>query len=138
MSDIELVKDELNRIKASLIQLCERVDSMARGTYGKEAEASQFKTEDIPVEKIADLCSPMGHVERVKILKSLMTGGKYFTELMNETGLSHSPLYFHLNVLQKAEYVSQEFARGRYLISPLGKEAMNSIVRLYRISKESE
>ena len=100
----------------------------------KKGEISQ-KIEDLPEAKIADLFSPLGHMERIKILKSLMTGGKYFTELMNETGLSHSPVYFHLNVLQKASYVNQEFARGRYLITAVGEEAMSFAVRLYGISK---
>lgn len=135
MSDIELIKRELNRIKLDVEQLNKRIESLKELESVKEMKASakDLKIGDVPEERIADLISPLANAERVKILKRLLENGRYFTELMNETGLSHSPLYFHLNVLQKSGYVNQEFARGRYLISTLGSEALRTAVRLYRM-----
>ena len=75
-------------------------------------------------EGVPAAVSPLAHMERIKILRALREGGKYFTELMNETGLSHSPLRFHLNVLIQGRYASQEYSRGRYLITRLGLEGL--------------
>jgi len=136
LSKMELARVEIERVREELEQLYRRIDSIARMLHSGDASLPEGpEVEDLPEEKIAELFSPLAHVERVKILKVLSDGGKYFTELMDETGLSHSPLYFHLNVLQKSWYVTQEFTRGRYLITPLGSEALKAACRLYKISE---
>ena len=138
MSEIEIMKKELDKIKAGVEQLYQKIESFkAVSTLGDEsASVGGLRVEDMPEDRVAELFSPLAHVERVKILKRLLDGGKYFTELMNETGLSHSPLYFHLNVLQKGGYVNHEYVRGRYLITSLGSEALRAAIRLYRLVGE--
>ena len=136
LSKMELARVEIERVKEELEQLHRRVDFIARTLHSGDASPPEGpKVKDLPEEKVAELFSPLAHVERVKILKALYAGGKYFTELMDETGLSHSPLYFHLNVLQRSRYVAQEFTRGRYLITPLGSEALKAACRLYKMSE---
>ncbi len=137
MSEVELARKEIDRMQKGLDQLSRRIDSLATMAQpnAEAGSAEGVKMEDMPAERIAQLFSSLAHVERVKILKTLYGGGKYFTELMNETGLSHSPLYFHLNVLQKDRYVNQEFARGRYLITSLGSEALRVAFRLFFVSQ---
>jgi DNA-binding transcriptional ArsR family regulator len=140
MSDLESAKNGIEQIRKELEQLSQKIEYIAKASsLGTEATSIEsMKIEDLSEERVAELFSSLAHVERVKILKTLYGGGKYFTELMNKTGLSHSPLYFHLTVLQKGRYVIQEFTRGRYLITPLGSEALKVASHLCKIIKKEE
>jgi len=125
--------EELDDIRTRLDKLYKRINSLDEGVSIKEEfpDSIDPAIEGMSEEKAADLIRPLAHAERVRILKKLREDGKYFTELMDKTGLSQSPLTFHLSMLEKAGYVNQEFARGRYLITASGTEAVRFVVQLY-------
>lgn len=78
-------------------------------------------------EKASEILKPLANNERLKILQALYSGGKYFTDLVEVTGLEHSPLRFHLSSLMDAGYAEQERYRGRYLITVQGKIALRLV-----------
>jgi len=125
--------EELDDIRTRLDKLSKRIDSLDEARSVKEEFVDDIDSaiDGMSEEKAADLIRPLAHAERVRILKKLRENGKYFTELMDKTGLSQSPLTFHLSILEKGGYVHQEFARGRYLITTLGTEALKFAVHLY-------
>jgi len=131
------ITEELDDIRTRLDKLYTRISSLdeARSIKGAFVDDIDPAIEGMSEEKAADLIRPLAHAERVRILKKLRENGKYFTELMDKTGLSQSPLTFHLSMLEKAGYVDQEFARGRYLITTLGTEALRLIVHLYNFGE---
>ena len=82
-------------------------------------------------EKASEILKPLANSERLKILQSLYDEGKYFTDLVELTGLEHSPLRFHLSSLMDAGYAEQERYRGRYLITVHGKIALRLVGFLF-------
>lgn len=144
--ELEAIKRELEEMRARLDEMFQKVEGISKIKMSKEALLFQegthvltkFDIQKLPEAEAVRLVVPLAHIDRVKILKALVESGKYFTELLEKTGLSHSPLYFHLNILQKANYVKQEYARGRYLVTPLGVKALEFLVLLHRFSEEGE
>jgi DNA-binding transcriptional ArsR family regulator len=82
-------------------------------------------------EKASNILKPLANAERLKILQGLYSEGKYFTDLVEITGLEHSPLRFHLSSLMDAAYAEQERSRGRYLITVYGKIALRLVGFLF-------
>ncbi|MGD2250106.1 MAG: winged helix-turn-helix domain-containing protein [Candidatus Methanofastidiosia archaeon] len=78
-------------------------------------------------ETASVMLKPLANTERLKILQALYTEGKYFTDMVDLTGLEHSPLRFHLSSLIDAGYAEQERYRGRYLITVHGKIALRLV-----------
>jgi DNA-binding transcriptional ArsR family regulator len=78
-------------------------------------------------ETASSMLKPLANEERLKILQALYTEGKYFTDMVDLTGLEHSPLRFHLSSLIDAGYAEQERYRGRYLITVYGKIALRLV-----------
>jgi DNA-binding transcriptional ArsR family regulator len=89
--------------------------------------------EQVDPAKIAAIMSALGQEHRIKILRELMDGGKYVSELQsNMPEITASTLSSHLDILQRAGLVVQERERGRYLISLPGRMAYkmaNAITR---------
>lgn len=133
----QTIIEELDDIRTRLDKLYRRISSLDEvgGIKGAFVDSMDPTIEGMSEEKAADLIRPLAHAERVRILKKLRENGKYFTEIMDKTSLSQSPLTFHLSMLEKAGYVDQEFVRGRYLITTLGTEALKLTVHLYNSSE---
>jgi DNA-binding HxlR family transcriptional regulator len=84
----------------------------------------------------AKAMSALGHEHRLKVLSSLMTGGKYINELQEELSeITTSTLSSHLNVLEEAGLVVQEKVRGRYLITMPGRTAYQMARKVTRFLK---
>jgi DNA-binding transcriptional ArsR family regulator len=79
--------------------------------------------EKIPPERVADVISPLGSVERLKILEYLKDGSKSFNELENYIGKTGSSLTHHLNPLLDAGYVIKGEVRGTYYVTVEGSLA---------------
>ena len=79
--------------------------------------------EEIPPERVADVISPLGSVERLKILEYLKDGSKSFNELENYIGKTGSSLTHHLNPLLDAGYVIKGEVRGTYYVTVEGSLA---------------
>lgn len=96
-----------------------------------------IKTETPPHEepeanfgKTVEIMNALAHEHRIKILKELMSGGKYINELQEKMPeITTSTLSSHLDVLEKAGMVVQEKVRGRYLITIPGRTAYKMAVR---------
>lgn len=147
MDDIEHVRKELREeLRAEMRQLRDELLEQ----YTPQSEAAEEITEDISEitadirnlllgkkefqeytefdpEKASAVLKPLANSERLKILQALYTEGKYFTDLVELTGLEHSPLRFHLSSLIDAGYAEQERYRGRYLIAAQGKIALRLV-----------
>ncbi|MBD3159539.1 MAG: ArsR family transcriptional regulator [Candidatus Lokiarchaeota archaeon] len=84
--------------------------------------------EQIPPERVAEVISPLGSEERLRILEFLKDGAKSFNELENHVGRTGSSLTHHLNPLLEAGYVVKGEVRGTYYITIEGRLA-------YRLSQ---
>lgn len=116
--------------------LGEQISASLRGIEGIEASLSfpQFKVkhrrkhkkreiEKIPPERVAEVISPLGSEERLKILDFLKDGGKSFNELEAHTGKTGSSLTHHLNPLLDAGYIIKGEVRGTYYVTVVGRLA---------------
>lgn len=146
MDDIENVKKEVNDLRAEMRQLRDEL----LGKYGPEKEVTQeseitadvrkllseqkedFREyTDFDPDKASEMLKPLANSERLKILQALYGEAKYFTDMIDLTGLEHSPLRFHLSSLIDAGYAEQERSRGRYLITVYGKIALRLVGFLF-------
>ena len=98
-----------------------------------ERETPEEETK-INLAKASSAMNALGSEHRLKILKDLMHGGKYISELQESLPeITSSTLSSHLDVLQEAGLVAQEKTRGRYLITMPGRIAYkmaNKIAKL--------
>ncbi len=79
--------------------------------------------ESIPPERMARVLSPLGNVERLRILQFLLDGSKSFNELERFIGKTGSSLTHHLSPLLDAGYVVRGVVRGTYYITVPGRLA---------------
>jgi DNA-binding HxlR family transcriptional regulator len=106
------------------------------GPYGIKVYRGEPPEEEtkINLAKASLAMSALGNEHRLKILKDLMYGGKYISELQERLQeITSSTLSSHLDVLQDAGLVVQEKTRGRYLITMPGRIAYkmaNKIAKL--------
>ena len=152
MEDIEHVKKELREeLRAEMRQLRDELlkqytpeekegegegEDLTEITADVRKLLSERKSDfaeyiDFDPEKASEILKPLANSERLKILQSLYDEGKYFTDLVELTGLEHSPLRFHLSSLIDAGYAEQERYRGRYLITVHGKIALRLVGFLF-------
>jgi DNA-binding HxlR family transcriptional regulator len=83
--------------------------------------------------KAAEVMSALGQEHRLKMLKELVSGGKYINELQEKLSeITTSTLSSHLKVLEEAGLVVQEKMRGRYLITIPGRTAYKMASRITR------
>lgn len=90
--------------------------------------------------KAASAMSALGNEYRLRILRELVYGGRYISELQDKLfEITASTLSSHLDVLEKAGLVAQEKVRGRYLITIPGRMAYKMAKKIARfIEKELE
>lgn len=148
MEDIEHMKKELRKeLRAEMRQLRDELlkqvepseevgEDLTTVTADVRKLLSERKSDfaeyiDFDPEKAAEILKPLANAERLKILQALYTEGKYFTDLVELTGLEHSPLRFHLSSLMDVGYAEQERYRGRYLITVHGKIAVRLVGFLF-------
>jgi len=94
---------------------------------GKEEEA------EVNLSKAAEVMSALGQEHRLRILRELMSGGKYINELQEKLSeITTSTLSSHLKVLEEAGLVVQEKVRGRYLVTMPGRIAYKMTRRVTR------
>ncbi|TFG04306.1 ArsR family transcriptional regulator [Candidatus Thorarchaeota archaeon] len=116
--------------------LGEQISASLKGIEGIEANLRfpQFKVkhrhkksrrdiEKIPPERVAEVLSPLGSEERLKILDFLKDGGKSFNEMEAHTGKTGSSLTHHLNPLLDAGYIIKGQVRGTYYVTVVGRLA---------------
>jgi len=96
-----------------------------------KGKAIREETEaEVNFAKVAEVMSALGQEHRLKILKELMSGGKYINELQEKLPeITTSTLSSHLGVLEGAGLVVQEKVRGRYLITIPGRTAYKMATR---------
>jgi DNA-binding HxlR family transcriptional regulator len=95
--------------------------------YRREGEA------EVDFQRAAEAMSALGQEHRLRILRELMSGGKYINELQEKLSeITTSTLSSHLNVLEDAGLVVQEKVRGRYLITIPGRAAYEMARRIAR------
>ena len=101
-----------------------------------KAPREEYQSE-LDFAKAADIMSALGEEHRLRILRELMSGGKYVNELQESLSeITASTLSSHLNVLENAELVVQEKARGRYLITMPGRAAYKMVRRVTRFAQK--
>ena len=93
--------------------------------------AEPGREEEVNLEKAAATMSALGHEHRLRILKELMSGGKYVNELQEKLSeITASTLLSHLKILEESGLVVQEKVRGRYLITIPGRTAYKMAYRI--------
>ena len=104
-----------------------------RETPEEEGEA------ELDFPKAAEVMSALGQEHRLKILKELVSGGKYINELQEKLSeITTSTLSSHLKVLEEAGLVVQEKMRGRYLITIPGRTAYKMATRITRFLERGD
>ncbi len=109
------------------------IDIRVRGPPGRRVlSKSRLKrrkaVESIPPERIARVISPLGNVERLRILDYLKDGPKSFNDIESYIGKTGSSLTHHLTPLIDAGYIIKGAVRGTYHITVPGRLA-------YRLSQ---
>jgi len=89
----------------------------------KKRKEHRREIESIPPERVAQIVSPLGNEERLKILEYLKTGGKTFNDIETFTGKTGSSLTHHLNPLIEAGYLVKGEVRGTYYVTVEGRLA---------------
>ncbi len=84
--------------------------------------------EEANEEQLNNILTPLSNVIRLKILKNLSKGGKYYSQLEEATGIKAGHLLFHIEKLKEAVYVIQE--NKKYLITLNGRKALNLVFGL--------
>jgi len=136
---LEKLTEEVIAIKIDIQDLKKKIDEMA-STLNKLSEQPPYvmsteKSEatytpidwTISADETAKLLACLSNPERIKILHELLENEKYFTDLLKSTGITHSPLRFHLKILLNAGYITQERKRGKYLITKKGERALRIV-----------
>jgi DNA-binding HxlR family transcriptional regulator len=96
-------------------------------------EPYRREEEEVDFQKVAEAMSALGQEHRLRMLRELMTGGKYINELQEKLPeITTSTLSSHLKVLEDAGLVVQEKVRGRYLITIPGRAAYEMARRIAR------
>lgn len=96
-------------------------------------EHKQDEEAEVNFPKVAEVMSALGHEHRLRILRELMSGGKYVNELQEKLSeITASTLSSHLKVLEEVGLAVQEKVRGRYLITIPGRSAYKMAVRATR------
>ncbi len=83
-------------------------------------------------ELAPNLAGALSDERRLKILKKLETGPLYQGDLSDKVDIKGGALKHHLDALEEVKYIYQEQARGRYLITQLGVEAIKLAEMLFR------
>jgi len=97
------------------------------------------REDEVSFPKAAEAMSALGQEHRLRILKELMSGGKYINELQEKLSeITTSTLSSHLKVLEDAGLVVQEKVRGRYLITMPGRAAYEMAMRVARFLARRE
>jgi len=103
-----------------------------RITKGEQSSREEEETQ-VNFNKAAEVMSALGQEHRLRILKELMSGGKYINELQEKLSeITTSTLSSHLKVLEEVGLVVQEKVRGRYLITMPGRVAYKMAGRVTR------
>jgi DNA-binding transcriptional ArsR family regulator len=114
-----------------------RIKRGRRRTKAREGQRKEI--ESIAPERVAQVVSPLGSEERLKILDYLKTGGKSFNDIENFTGKTGSSLTHHLNPLIDAGYVVKGEVRGTYYVTVEGRLAYRLAQWLtHRVEKQRE
>ncbi|MFW9807609.1 MAG: ArsR family transcriptional regulator [Candidatus Thorarchaeota archaeon] len=114
-----------------------RVTKGKRRSRKRREQRSEI--ESIAPERVAQIVSPLGSEERLKILDYLKTGGKSFNDIENYTGKTGSSLTHHLNPLIEAGYVVKGEVRGTYYVTVEGRLAYRLAQWLtHRVEKQRE
>jgi DNA-binding transcriptional ArsR family regulator len=105
----------------------------------KKRKEHRQEIESIPPERVAQIVSPLGNEERLKILEHLKTGGKTFNDIENFIGKTGSSLTHHLNPLIEAGYLVKGEVRGTYYVTVEGRLAYRLAQWLtHRVEKQRE
>ncbi|MEM1578837.1 MAG: winged helix-turn-helix domain-containing protein [Archaeoglobaceae archaeon] len=83
-------------------------------------------------EEIAEKLSSISNPIRIRILKVLAMGKKSYAELERITSIRGGHLHFHLKILIKSGYVTQETPQGKYMLT---NEGLKIFKLLYQLGK---
>ena len=98
----------------------------AKDLYSKRQELSLLESSEVE----SNLLTPITNQTRIKILKILNKGSKYYNQLEGEVGIKGGPFYFHLKKLKDARYIEQEGDKGPYSITYSGLKILKFLYDL--------
>ena len=120
----EKIEQSLSGIEG--IEAHVRVPKIRLRRARKDRSSRRGRRRDREIEKIspgrvAQIISPLGSEERLKILDFLKEGGKSFNDIETHTGKTGSSLTHHLTPLLDAGYVIKGEVRGTYYVTVEGR-----------------
>ncbi|MFX0072834.1 MAG: winged helix-turn-helix domain-containing protein [Candidatus Hermodarchaeota archaeon] len=124
----KIIKDERN-----ILGLSQNILGLSNLNF--QSIKSALKTREIPENKLLKVLSPLANIQRLRILKSLRKYPKAFTELEKELNLKSGHLQFHLTSLLDSGYIIQQESRGKYHISSIGVNAIETLLDLYKLNQ---
>ena len=101
--------------------------SEKKTTIYKEALKQKIENHDYledGEEQYSKLLHPLSNELRLKILKTLSNGGRYYAQLERQLGLKGGHFFFHLNKLIDVGYVSYDKDKNLYEITINGLQAL--------------
>jgi len=123
--------------KSILISIKEYIDTSKQNSISEFNELlkqdKEFELFEGNEKKESKIMSVLGNETRIKILKELTKGSKYYTQLEKVLGLRGGHFHFHLKELRNALLVETDDRDRSYHITPKGLTALKM---LYEISKE--
>jgi len=100
----------------------------------------RFTDQDLAAfpEESAQILGILADANRLKILQELENGRNYQKDLSERTNIKGGQWKHHTDKLMQVGFMDQEAARGRYLITRLGLEALKLAEMLYFRKKSIE
>ncbi|MBS7615671.1 helix-turn-helix domain-containing protein [Candidatus Bathyarchaeota archaeon] len=130
---LESVAESIHEELEKSIFIGPRGVKIIKGKIGEREEVH------VDFSKTAGVMNALSHEHRLKILKELMSGGKYVNELQEKLPeITTSTLSSHLKILEETGLVVQEKVRGRYLITMPGRAAYKMAIKLAKFVEESD
>lgn len=122
----EQIEDSLKGIRG--IEASFRLPGVHLRRGKRKKKRRDREIEKISAERVAEVISPLGSVERLRILEFLKTDAATFNEIEQHIGKTGSSLTHHLNPLIDAGYVIKGEVRGTYYATIQG-------ILAYRLAK---
>ena len=127
-----LLSDETRSLIKELLLEIQRLKEEVAELKAEKESKQRVETVDVDPEVLAEFFSVFSSPERILILKLLWERDRYFSEFESALGLGPSSLRHHLSKLQRFNLVFQERARGKYVISELGREVYMFMLDAYK------
>ncbi|MHA2503076.1 MAG: ArsR family transcriptional regulator [Candidatus Kariarchaeaceae archaeon] len=135
--DLDKAKHELKKNEHEVRRAAREAKHQAKRAMRESARVIRFQSlSEEELEKFYNiapmLAGALSDEKKLKLLKFLEKGPMYQQDLSESTEIKGGTFKHHMDALLEAKFIVQERARGRYLITQLGVEAVKLAEMLFR------